>query len=123
VLLSSHLMDEVEDLCDRVAIVSRGRVVYEGELDELISSTGGRYTLRTTDDDAAVAIASRSFDVSVNGVPVCVGGAAGADRSTVDLSGRAVAVAVDLHAGSARATVATNDLSLAYVHENSAYST
>jgi glutamate N-acetyltransferase/amino-acid N-acetyltransferase len=41
----------------------------------------------------------------------------------VDLSGRAVAVAVDLHAGSARATVATNDLSLAYVHENSAYST
>jgi ABC-2 type transport system ATP-binding protein len=67
VLLSSHLMDEVEDLCDRVAIVSRGRVVYEGELDELISSTGGRYTLRTTDDDAAVAIASRSFDVTVNG--------------------------------------------------------
>ena len=30
VLLSSHLMDEVEDLCDRVAIVTRGRVVYEG---------------------------------------------------------------------------------------------
>src|SRR6201991_1071211 len=32
VLLSSHLMDEVEDLCDRVAIVTRGRVVYEGSL-------------------------------------------------------------------------------------------
>ena len=43
VLLSSHLMDEVEDLCDRVAIVSRGRVVYEGALDELIASTAGRY--------------------------------------------------------------------------------
>ena len=26
VLLSSHLMDEVEELCDRVAIVTRGRV-------------------------------------------------------------------------------------------------
>ncbi len=51
VLLSSHLMDEVEDLCDRVAIVSRGRVVYEGALDELIASTAGRYTLRTTDDE------------------------------------------------------------------------
>ena len=38
VLLSSHLMDEVEDLCDRVAIVTRGRVVYEGSLDELIAS-------------------------------------------------------------------------------------
>ena len=71
----------------------------------------------------AAAFDPDEVDVSVNGVPVCVGGAAGADRSTVVLSGRAVAVAVDLHAGSARATVATNDLSLAYVHENSAYST
>jgi ABC-2 type transport system ATP-binding protein len=63
VLLSSHLMDEVEDLCDRVAIVSRGRVVYEGALDELIGSTGGRYTLRTTDDAAAAAIVSRGFEM------------------------------------------------------------
>ena len=52
VLLSSHLMDEVEDLCDRVAIVSRGRVVYEGALDELIAGTAGRYDLRTTDDES-----------------------------------------------------------------------
>ena len=65
VLLSSHLMDEVEDLCDRVAIVSRGRVVYEGALDELIASTGGRYTLRTTDDEAAARIAGRAFDVTL----------------------------------------------------------
>jgi len=65
VLLSSHLMDEVEDLCDRVAIVSRGRVVYEGALDELIASTAGRYTLRTTDDEAAAEIAARAFDVTV----------------------------------------------------------
>jgi ABC-2 type transport system ATP-binding protein len=64
VLLSSHLMDEVEDLCDRVAIVSRGRVVYEGALDELIASTGGSYTLRTTDDEAAAAIVSRHFGVT-----------------------------------------------------------
>ena len=42
VLLSSHLMGEVEDLCDRVAIVRRGRVVYEGALDELIATTAGR---------------------------------------------------------------------------------
>jgi ABC-2 type transport system ATP-binding protein len=64
VLLSSHLMDEVEDLCDRVAIVTRGRVVYEGALDELIASTAGRYDLRTTDDPAAAAIARRSFGIA-----------------------------------------------------------
>jgi glutamate N-acetyltransferase/amino-acid N-acetyltransferase len=33
-----------------------------------------------------------------------------------------VHVLVDLHAGPATATIWTNDLSLAYVHENSAYS-
>src|SRR5437763_15359779 len=49
VLLSSHLMGEVEELCDRVAIVRSGRVVYEGALDELIAGTAGRYELRTTD--------------------------------------------------------------------------
>ena len=53
---------------------------------------------------------------------VCRGGCAAADRSTVDLSGRAVTITVDLHAGDREATVWTNDLSLAYVHENSAYS-
>jgi ABC-2 type transport system ATP-binding protein len=58
VLLSSHLMGEVEDLCDRVAIVRTGRVVYEGSLPELLASTAGRYTLRTTDDVRSAAIAA-----------------------------------------------------------------
>jgi ABC-2 type transport system ATP-binding protein len=58
VLLSSHLMGEVEELCDRVAIVRSGQVVYEGSLPELLASTAGRYTLRTTDDVRAAAIAA-----------------------------------------------------------------
>ena len=45
------------------------------------------------------------------------------DRAKVDLSGRAVTIAVDLGAGDDEATVWTNDLTAAYVHENSAYST
>jgi glutamate N-acetyltransferase/amino-acid N-acetyltransferase len=40
----------------------------------------------------------------------------------VDLTARDVHVLVDLHAGEAAATVWTNDLTHAYVHENSAYS-
>jgi ABC-2 type transport system ATP-binding protein len=58
VLLSSHLMGEVEELCDRVAIVRTGKVVYEGSLPELLASTAGRYTLRTTDDRRAAALAA-----------------------------------------------------------------
>jgi glutamate N-acetyltransferase / amino-acid N-acetyltransferase len=77
---------------------------------------------------AAVGTTSAAFepdalDVAINGVQVCRAGAAGESRDLVDLTGRDIQVLVDLHAGPATATVWTNDLSLAYVHENSAYST
>jgi len=77
---------------------------------------------------AAVGTTAAVFEpdqlrVAVNGVWVCRNGAAAADRSTVDLKDRAVHLVVDLAAGEHTATVWTNDLSLAYVHENSAYST
>ncbi|MGI8679798.1 MAG: bifunctional glutamate N-acetyltransferase/amino-acid acetyltransferase ArgJ [Jatrophihabitans sp.] len=62
-------------------------------------------------------------DVAMNGVQLCRAGAAGEDRSLVDLSGRDVHILVDLHAGEQTATIWTNDLSHAYVEENSAYST
>jgi ABC-2 type transport system ATP-binding protein len=63
VLLSSHLMGEVEELCDRVAIVGSGRVLYEGSLPELIATTAGRYEMRTTDDVYAAELASRRPDI------------------------------------------------------------
>ncbi|MGY1687383.1 bifunctional glutamate N-acetyltransferase/amino-acid acetyltransferase ArgJ [Geodermatophilus sp. SYSU D00867] len=62
-------------------------------------------------------------DVTINGVTVCRGGAIGDPREGVDLTGRAITIDVDLGAGTEQATIWTNDLSLAYVHENSAYST
>jgi glutamate N-acetyltransferase/amino-acid N-acetyltransferase len=62
-------------------------------------------------------------DVAINGVTVCRGGAIGDPREGVDLTGRAVTIDVDLRAGREQATIWTNDLSIAYVHENSAYST
>ena len=61
VLLSSHLMGEVEELCDRVAIVRSGRVIYEGALDALLHQTSGAaqgWRLRTTDDQAAWDVCS-----------------------------------------------------------------
>jgi ABC-2 type transport system ATP-binding protein len=56
VLLSSHLMNEVEELCNRVAIIRAGSIVYEGRLDELRASAAGSYTLRTSDDVVAAQI-------------------------------------------------------------------
>ncbi len=81
---------------------------------------------------AAVGTTRAAFDpgdigVALNGVVLCRGGQAvtGADAAaaSVDLSARAVEVLVDLGTGSEEATVLTNDLTHAYVHENSAYST
>jgi len=70
----------------------------------------------------AAAFDPSALDVVINGVEVCRAGGIGEDREACDLSGRAVDVRVRLHAGQHEATVWTNDLSLAYVHENSAYS-
>ncbi len=77
---------------------------------------------------AAVGTTAAAFDpdrvdVAINGVWVCRGGAPGAPRSQVDLRPRDVTITVDLSAGQADATVLTTDLTAAYVHENSAYST
>jgi glutamate N-acetyltransferase / amino-acid N-acetyltransferase len=64
-----------------------------------------------------------AVDVVFNGVQVCRSGEQHADPAEVRFQGRDVHVLVDLHAGSAAATIRTNDLTTAYVHENSAYST
>jgi glutamate N-acetyltransferase / amino-acid N-acetyltransferase len=63
------------------------------------------------------------LNVAMNGVWVCRAGAPGDDRSKVDLKGRDVTITVDLSAGPHSAVILTTDLTEAYVHENSAYST
>ena len=63
-----------------------------------------------------------NIDVSINGQLVSSKGAPAGDRSLVDLSPRRVEILIDLNSGSSEATVVTNDLTHAYVEENSAYS-
>jgi glutamate N-acetyltransferase / amino-acid N-acetyltransferase len=76
---------------------------------------------------SAVGTTDADFDpdrlnVAINGIWICRGGATGDDRSKVDLRPRDVTVTIDLSAGPHSATIHTTDLSAAYVHENSAYS-
>lgn len=63
-----------------------------------------------------------NVDVSMNGVRVCTQGGPDRPREEVDLTPRATRIEIDLFAGGATATILTNDLTHAYVHENSAYS-
>jgi glutamate N-acetyltransferase/amino-acid N-acetyltransferase len=64
-----------------------------------------------------------AIDVSLNGIAVCVSSAPAADKTLVSFDDRLVHIEINLNVGSNSATVQTNDLSHAYVHENSAYST
>jgi ABC-2 type transport system ATP-binding protein len=56
IVLSSHLLGEVEEVCNRVAIVRSGKIAYEGEIAELKRGAGTTYRLSTTDDARAVEV-------------------------------------------------------------------
>jgi ABC-2 type transport system ATP-binding protein len=56
VLYSSHLLAEVEEVCNRVAIVNQGKIAFEGALSELRASYGASYRLLTADDERALAL-------------------------------------------------------------------
>jgi glutamate N-acetyltransferase / amino-acid N-acetyltransferase len=71
----------------------------------------------------AAAFEPGDLDVAMNGVWICRNGGPAESRELVDMADRAVAVIIDLKSGIDSATVWTNDLTHAYVHENSAYST
>ena len=84
VLLSSHLLHEVEQVCDSVAILSKGRLIAQGRVADLVhSQAGDRVRLRTTDNAKAVQVLSALDwvgDVTVEGESVVV--TAPSDRST-----------------------------------------
>ncbi|MDE2408937.1 MAG: bifunctional glutamate N-acetyltransferase/amino-acid acetyltransferase ArgJ [Actinomycetales bacterium] len=76
---------------------------------------------------AAVGTTSAEFDpynidVSINGVSVSRLGQPDQSRDLIDLTGRRVDIGINLNSGSAAATIYTNDLTHAYVTENSEYS-
>ena len=57
IMLSSHLLYEVEELCNRVAIIRKGRIVYQGSLRELLAGTASGYRLRATEPERARIVA------------------------------------------------------------------
>jgi ABC-2 type transport system ATP-binding protein len=90
VVISSHLLDEVEKTCDAIAIVDRGRVVVQGSIDEL---TGDADTvlISTGDDPRARALLDGAVVESIDeGLRVRTGDAAAINR-------RLVQAGIDVH--------------------------
>jgi glutamate N-acetyltransferase/amino-acid N-acetyltransferase len=134
--LSEQLLLDAEGATKRVAILVQGAAAVADAVEvgrAVARSNLLKCALHGNDPNwgrvlAAVGTTAAAFepdelDVAVNGVWVCRGGAAAADRTLVDMTPRDVTITIDLHAGADAATVRTTDLTAAYVHENSAYST
>ena len=133
--LAQQLIADAEGATKHVAIEVLG-AASEADAVEVGRTVAGNALVKTalfgTDPNwgriiAAVGTTSAVFeperiDVAVNGVWVCRGGAAAEDRSKADLTGRDVHIQIHLHEAEMSATIWTTDLSHAYVHENSAYS-
>ena len=56
VFLNSHLLTEVERVCDRVAIVDHGQVIEEGRLDDVLGDPGVRVQATALDETALAAL-------------------------------------------------------------------
>jgi ABC-2 type transport system ATP-binding protein len=54
VLLSSHLLNEVQQVCDRIAVLNKGQVVAQGRVDDLLNTRKPSVRLAVHDTDAAV---------------------------------------------------------------------
>jgi ABC-2 type transport system ATP-binding protein len=86
VLVSSHLMSELEDTADHVVVVGRGKVVADTSMAELIkAASGGRVVLRTSSPAAAAAALARAGAVI-----------AGTALDTLELTGLSAARIVEV---------------------------
>lgn len=69
VMLSSHLLDEVERTCDAIAIVDRGRVIRQGPLQELMQGGSAVVEVECSDPSLAARIvteAGMAIDITTN---------------------------------------------------------
>jgi ABC-2 type transport system ATP-binding protein len=67
VLVSSHLLTEVQQTADRVVILSQGRLVREGSITDLEAESGVTVVVRSPQADALVAALGRPAEVTRGG--------------------------------------------------------
>lgn len=84
VLLSSHLLAEVEQTADYVALIAHGRLLAQGPLADLLGQSGPRLTVGTSDPAAAIAILAQRNIAAASGGQGCVTVTSTADPAWVN---------------------------------------
>ena len=102
VVLSSHLLDEVQRTCNAVAIVDHGRVIRQGSIDELIRGAGAAVVQIDCDEPARAAQlideAGIAAGTALTGAGLTVTLPAGASRELVaDINRRLVVAGIDVY--------------------------
>jgi len=106
VMLSSHLLDEVQRSCDAVAIVDHGRVIRQGPIEELIRGAGAMVVQVDCDEptraaeliDQAGIAAGTVLTTGLTGAGLAVTLPAGASRDLVaDINRRLVVAGIDVY--------------------------
>jgi ABC-2 type transport system ATP-binding protein len=99
VLISSHLLDEIEKTCDAVGIIDRGRVIRQGRLDSLGDTSRRQVLIECDDQQRARAILAKeaavsdvgSHDAATLTVTLSVAGSAARINRTLVMAGVEVA--------------------------------
>lgn len=73
VLISSHQLHDLADLCNRVGVMHKGRLVVEAETRALLAAAPGRFELVTLDDTRAAQVLR---EIAVASAPLASGGLA-----------------------------------------------
>ncbi len=101
-VLSSHLLDEVEKICDHVAIVDRGRIVAQGSLAELSAGDDGAITIGC--DKPSKALSSirgngflREIEEIAGGLRVLLKPDASLEQTAAELNKQLVKAGVAVH--------------------------
>ncbi len=56
ILISSHILPEVEKMVSRIGILARGRMIFQGPREELMKMTSAKLVIRTSNDDKALSL-------------------------------------------------------------------
>ncbi|EQD48197.1 ABC transporter ATP-binding protein [mine drainage metagenome] len=64
VVISSHLLDEIEKTCDAVSIVDQGQIIRQGNLSEMFGNPSGEVEIEVGDSEGALSVLSRLSYVS-----------------------------------------------------------
>jgi ABC-2 type transport system ATP-binding protein len=102
VVLSSHLLDEVEKVCDAIAIVDHGRVVVQGSIDDITGEQATTVLVGTNDRERTLALAGDHVAVAGlvsvdDGIRLTLRGGVANETAMEDLNRRLVEAGIGVH--------------------------